>query len=137
MKNVNVIVAMVILSLTGLLAGCAKDSGTTPENVTRAAFIGKWSVKPTTKLTYEVTISADPNSSNGVFISNFALIGTSYPPASAEVNGSSIVLDAGQIIGGGITINGSGTLSGTHIIWKYTTFDGADLTNVYETYTKE
>ena len=134
MKN-KVIIAFLLLSLTAALAGCSKDSGTTPDPG-RAAFLGKWNVSPT-KLTYEVTISEDPNSSNGVFISNFALIGTSYPPAGAVIKGTTITLDAGQVIGSGITVNGSGTLSGTKILWKYTTFDGADLTNVSETYTKK
>lgn len=126
-----------MLSLTIALAGCTKDS-TTPDTGTRSAFLGKWSVNETwTKLSYEVTISADPNSSNGVFISNFGGTGSSGIPAGAEVNGSSIILDANQVIGGGIKINGSGNLSGTKITWNYTLDDGATLIHAVATYTKQ
>ncbi len=135
MKNIASTIAIVMITLTVALTGCTKDSNTTPDPG-RSSFIGKWSVSPT-KLTYEVTISADPNSSTGVFISNFAMIGTTYPPAGASIKGNTITLDANQVIGNGLTINGSGTLSGTKIAWHYTIFDGADLTTVNETYTRE
>jgi hypothetical protein len=114
----------------------SNSGDTTPDTGTRSAFLGKWLVTPT-KLTYEVNITADPNSSDGVFISNFAAMGTSSVPASAYVNGNMIILDADQVIGDGVTVNGSGSLSGTRIIWNYTLFDGADLIQVSETYTRE
>lgn len=136
MKIIKLTLYLVILAMTVAWSGCTKDSNTSPDTTTRSEFLGQWVVTPT-KFTYDVTISADPNSSNGVFISNFALIGLSYPPASAEINGNTIVLDANQVIGDGLIVNGSGTLSGTKIIWNYTTFDGADLTEVAETYTKK
>jgi hypothetical protein len=134
MKRFNIIFIFGLLALALALTGCTKDD-TTPDS-DRSAYLGKWNVTPT-KLTYEVTISEDPNSPNGVFISNFALIGSTYPPASAEVNGSSIVLDANQVIGDGLVVSGSGVLSGNKITWNYTIFDGADLTNVSETYTRK
>jgi len=137
MKNSIVINIIITLALTITLAGCTKDSATTPGTGNRSAFLGKWMVTPTTKLTYEANITADPNSSNGVFISNFAGLGSSSIPASAAVNGTSISLDANQVIGDGITVNGSGSLSGTKITWHYTLFNGADLITVSETYTKE
>jgi hypothetical protein len=126
----------IIFAMAFTLTSCTKDPET-PVSVNREAFLGKWIVKPTTKLTYEVTISADPNSSGGVFISNFADVGSSSIPASAEVTGTSIVLDDPQVIGDNLTIKGSGNLSGTKIIWNYTIFDGADLTTVAETYTRQ
>ena len=137
MKNNTVINILLTIALATMLTGCTKDSGTTPDTGSRSSFLGKWLVTPTTKLTYEVNITTDPNSSNGVFISNFAGLGTSSIPASASVSGTSITLDANQVIGDGITINGSGSLSGTKIKWNYTLFNGADLINVSETYTKE
>jgi hypothetical protein len=136
MKNINVTFLIIILAITTALTGCTKDPETTPDAGTRSAFLGKWLVTPT-KLTYEVNITADPNSVDGVFISNFAALGTASVPASAYIDGSSIILDANQVIGDGITVNGSGNLSGTKIIWNYTLFDGADLITVSETYTKE
>jgi len=136
MKNFRLSIAIALLSCTIIFPGCTKDSSTTPDSTTRASFLGNWLASPT-KSTYDVTISADPNSSNGVFIANFNLVGFSYPPASASISGNKITLDANQVIGAGITVNGSGTLSGTKILWNYTTFDGADLTTVKETYTKQ
>jgi hypothetical protein len=135
MKTIQVTIFLATLVLTGILAGCTKESETSPDPG-RAAFLGKWNASPT-KLTYEVTISEDPNSSDGVFISNFAFIGLSYPPAGATVKGTSIILDANQFIGDGLKVEGSGVLSGDKIIWNYTTFDGADLTHVAETYTRK
>jgi len=124
------------LLFLALLSGCTEDSNITPDPG-RAAFLGDWTVTSSLKLTYDVTITEDPNSSNGVFIHNFACIGWSDPPASAEIQGAKIFLDANQMIGDGLTINGSGTLSGTRITWSYTLFDGADMITVTETYTKQ
>jgi hypothetical protein len=136
MKNIQLTVVLALVIFTFAFSGCTKDSSTSPDSTTRDSFIGNWLASPL-KSTYDVTISADPNSSDGVFIANFNLIGFSYPPASASVSGNKITLDANQVIGSGITVNGSGTLSGTKITWTYTTFDGADLTTVNETYTKQ
>ena len=132
MKNFTLSAAIVLLAIIAVLTGCKKDSNTTPDSG-RTPFIGKWLVKPTIKNTYEVTISADPNSPNGVFISNFWQIGLSYPSASAEIKGTSIILDANQLIGDGLTVTGSGILSGTKITWNYLISTGADTTHVAET----
>ncbi|HPS62714.1 MAG TPA: hypothetical protein PLK82_06615 [Bacteroidales bacterium] len=125
----------VVFLLGMILAGCTKDSGTQPDPG-RAAFIGDWTVTSSLKLTYDVTISEDPNSSTGVFIHNFADIGWSYAPAGAAIKGSKIVLDANQTIGDGLTISGSGTYSSSRISWSYTIFDGADMVTVTEIYTR-
>jgi len=137
MKTIKVSLTIIVLAMSLLPAGCTKDTNSTPDSSSRDAFLGKWTVRPTTKLTYEVIISADPNSPDGVFISNFADVGTTSAPAGAEIKGNSIVLDANQVIGDGLKINGSGTYTGTKIIWNYTIFDGADLTSVAETYTRQ
>jgi hypothetical protein len=123
--------------MTVAFPGCTKET-TTTDSGTRSSFLGKWSVSETyTKLSYEVNITEDPNSSNGVFISNFAMTGSSSIPASAEINGSSIILDPNQVIGTGLTINGNGNLSGTKITWNYTILDGATLINAIAIYTKQ
>ena len=85
----------------------------------------------------EVNITADPGSDDGVFISNFANTGSSSTPAGAKIAGTSIILDANQIIGDGLKINGSGSLSGTKINWNYTLDDGANLIHAVATYTKQ
>jgi hypothetical protein len=137
MKTLKSFIYIVFLAVGFSLSGCTKDSST-PVTGTRDAFLGKWSVSETwTKLAYEVTISADPNSSGGVFIYNFANTGSSSMPAGAAIDGTSIILDANQVIGDGITINGSGNLSGTRITWNYTLNNGADLINAIAVYTKQ
>jgi hypothetical protein len=137
MKN-KIIIALAMLSMTVAFSGCAKESDSTTDSGNRAAFLGKWSVTETwTKLSYEAVISADPNASNGVFISNFGGTGTMSNPAAALISGTTIVLDANQIIGDGLQINGSGSLSGTKINWNYTIEDGANLIHAVATYTKQ
>jgi hypothetical protein len=138
MKNLKTVFAVAMLaSLAFAFSGCAKDPDESPDTGTRAAFLGTWNVQETwTKLSYDVIISADPNSSNGVFISEFAGTLVSSPPASAVVSGNSIVLDDNQVIGEGWTVYGSGTLSGGKITWNYTILDGATQINAYAVYTK-
>jgi hypothetical protein len=137
MKTIKVTLTILILAMTILLAGCTKDEAT-PGSNTRDAFLGKWNVSETwTKLTYEVTISADPNSTSGVFIYNFAGTGGSGTPAGAEIDGTTIILDANQVIGAGLTINASGSLSGSKINWNYTLDDGATLIQAIAVYTKQ
>jgi hypothetical protein len=135
MKTILPKLLLAIAALVITLTACTKEPETSPDP-DRAAFLGKWNAAPT-KLTYEVTISEDPNSTNGVLISNFALIGLSYPPAGAEIKGTSIILDSNQVIGDGLKVKGSGVLSGDKITWNYSTFDGADFTQVAEIYTRK
>jgi hypothetical protein len=128
---------MALMALALTFSGCAKDPEDTPGTSSRDAFLGTWNVQETwTKLSYDVIISADPNSSNGVFISEFAGTLPSSAPASAGVSGSSIILDDNQVIGEGWTIYGSGTLSGGRITWNYTILDGATQINAYAVYTR-
>ena len=136
MKKSMHIIALLFL---GLLAsgGCTEKADPVNPDSPRDAFIGRWSVSETwTKLSYEVQISADPNSSDGVFISNFGNLGSGSPPAGASISGSSITLDAGQVIAG-FTINGSGYLSSSKINWNYTMNDGATLIQAIAVYTKQ
>lgn len=132
MKKMIFAGAIVVLAI---LAGCTEDSDVNPDPG-RSAFLGEWTVTSSLKLTYDVNVTADPNTSDGVFIHNFAFIGWSDPPAGASIKGNKIILDANQVIGDGLTINGSGTLSGNRITWSYTLFDGADMITVTETYAR-
>ena len=132
----KLIYLLLLLPLMVVFSGCAKDNSG-GNTVSRDSFLGKWSVVENwTKLTYEVSITSDPNSADGVFIHQFAGTSSSSVPASAAVSGSSIVLDANQVIGDGLTINGSGTLSGTKITWSYTLDDGANQIHAIAVYTK-
>ena len=133
----KIILSTLVLAMAILFSGCAKSADPTPDAGARDAFLGKWSVTETwTKLTYEVNITADPVSSTGVFIYNFAGTGAASLPAGAEVTGTTILLDPDQIIGTNIKINGSGGLVGTKITWNYTLDDGANLIHAVATYTK-
>ncbi len=136
MKNKNIFYMMAVVLFLAF-AGCTKDDNTDPgSDDPRDVYTGGWSVQETwTKLAYEVTISIDPNSKDGVFIYNFANLGSSGTPAAATVSGNSIVLDAGQVIDG-VKISGAGSLSGSKINWNYTLEDGATLIQAIATYTK-
>jgi hypothetical protein len=121
------------------ISGCAKDSTDTGTSVSRDKFIGTWSVNEShTKLTYEVTISADPNYSNDVDIYNFAAAGPTIF-AKATVDGSLIgISPANQTLSNGWVVDGSGELSGTtKISWNYTINDGANLVYAVATFTKK
>ena len=103
MKKSFSYILLIILMGTGWLQGCTADSSADSDPVNaREAFLGRWNVRETwTKLSYEVTITADPNSETGVFIYNFANTGSGSIPAGASVSGSVITLDPGQVIGKG------------------------------------
>jgi hypothetical protein len=137
MQKVKALVFTAILAFL-ISAGCQKENSTTPSSDARSAFTGNWSVQESwVKLYYEVSISADTNSKEGVLIYNFAGIGLSYKPAKALVSGNTITLDPNQTIGNGLVVNGSGILSGTAVIhWNYTISDGATLRQISATYTK-
>ena len=135
MKNLKFLLPVILAGFLSI-AGCTEKSDNT-DTPTRSSYLGRWSVTESSrKLTYEVNITADPGSGDGIFISNFANTGWSSTPAGAVVAGNSVVLDANQVISG-ITINGSGVLSGTRINWNYTLHDGADLINAVAVYTKQ
>ncbi len=131
---------LLFLVVSQVFFSCATESTNPDPSPTdaRSKFLGRWSVNETwTKQTYVATISADPNSTDGVFISNFGNTGSSGNPAGAKVSGNSISLDPNQTIGSGWIINGGGSMSGTtKISWNYTINDGATLINAIATYTR-
>jgi len=134
MKNIT-LPAFIFLSLSLLFIGCGKDPTPSPTDP-RSQFLGQWSVTETKKnLTYDVDITADVNSTDGVLIHNFGSFGTSVA-AGATVSGNAITLDANQEIVPGVTINGGGSLSGTKITWSYKINDGANLVTITAIYTK-
>lgn len=92
-------------------------------------YLGEWWVyETTTKLSYVVNITRDQNKSEVVLISNFAYIGSEFPPARATVNGPIISLVSDQVIGNSWIVNGSGTVTeNDEIIWNYSINNGNDL----------
>ncbi len=128
---------IMVLSLL-FLAGCAKDSTTDPATGdARSKFIGNWLVNEHwTKLTYEVTITADNASTDGVYISNFSDAGNGVS-AFAYISGSTISLSQDEHLSNGWIVNGNGIISGGSTInWSYTRNDGANLLYVTAVYSK-
>ena len=141
MKNPILRTSTLFVACLLLFYGCGKDSSNTPTPAAgkdRDAFIHTWNVSDSAyKQTYEVTILTDPNSADGVLISGFAHTLPTDPYAGAVISGTKITLDPNQVIGDGLKINGSGTLSGSVITWKYTVSTGADLFTYKAVYTRK
>ena len=132
--------------MIGLLLLCfgiiSCESDTTEPDVTdsRSNYIGIWTVNENwTKLTYEVSVTEDPGSTNGVFIENFAASGGGVL-TRAVVSGNSISISPlPQTLSTGWKIEqGSGTLQGTtRINWNYVFNDEANTYNAVAVYTKK
>jgi hypothetical protein len=138
MKKYSFFAVLILISGISLLPGCAKDSSTPVNSDPRSPFFGTWSVNEIhTKLTYDVSISADTGKT-GVFIANFGLAGPSVK-AHAVITGNEIGLSpAGQTMSNGWVIDGSGSMTGTtKIDWTYQINDGATLIYCQATYTKK
>jgi len=138
MKSIRFAQTFCLMLFVLFLSSCAKDSTNTPDNSdVRSKFIGNWLVNEQwTKLTYEVTITADNATTDGVYISNFSDAGTNIS-AYAYISGTSIALTKDEYLSNGWVVNGSGILSGTtKINWTYTRNDGANLLYASAVYTK-
>ncbi len=124
-----------VLLFSGILffSGCSKNNPEPSPSDPRQQYLGSWGVtETTTKNYYTATISADPNSSDGVFINNFA---ASTVQAHAVVSGNSITVTNQQLNNGWI-VSGSGTYLSSKITWTYSINDGANLTNYIAIFTK-
>jgi hypothetical protein len=104
-------------------------------------FIGFWTVSENwNKLTYEVAITSDPISCDGVYIENFAGSGTGVK-THAKISGNKITISPlPQTLGNGWIIeSGSGNLQqgSTKITWNYIFNDLANTYTAIATYTKK
>lgn len=136
-RNISFPVLWMMLFIS-FFSNCKTDSNYDPDpSDARSRFVGQWSVTEVKKkLSYEVSITQDTQTSDGVLIYNFGGFGSSVA-ARAIVSGSKITLIANQEIVPGVTIDGSGTLSeNTKIHWSYNIDDGATLISVTAIYTK-
>jgi hypothetical protein len=139
MQKIIRISLVIALLATVLLSACTKDSNTIPAGTDiRAAIAGNWLVNEQyTKNTYEVTLSKDTASTDGVLINNFGASGVNVT-AIAYLSGTTLNLKTNELLSNGWVVNGSGTLSGTSkIIWVYTIHDGANQINAQATYLKQ
>ncbi len=137
MKKQPVIFALLLLLAVVFVQGCTEKADDPGNPVDRSSFLGTWNVSEKTvkRSNYTVTITADPISADGVFISNFANLGPTSTPAGAYISGSTITLDPDQVIKD-IKINGSGKLTGSTMQWNYTLNTGAELFTVEATFSR-
>jgi len=134
MKTQAIIPVTLLFLLLAVFPACQKESNPNPTDA-RSKFIGSWTVTKNKKMpNYEVTITADEASSDGVLIYTFGNFGSGIF-ATASISGNAIKLDPNQEIVSGIWINGGGSYSsGPEIFWTYTIYTGADLDTITEFY---
>ena len=132
--------AITILLIIPLLFSCVEgdDNNVNPSD-SRDDYIGSWDVTETcSKDSYTVTIEADPNNSDRVFIKNFWLIGYQEAPPYGIIDGEIITIPKQSILNdGSLEVHGSGTLNKKKITWFYEINDGADLFSCSATYEKK
>jgi len=122
------------------LSSCETET-TPPDPVdNRSNFLGVWIVNENwTKLTYEVDITSDQGSSDGVFIENFAASGAGVK-THALISGNNITISSlpQTLSTGWIIESGSGTMQGTtKINWNYVFNDQANTYTAIAVYTKK
>jgi hypothetical protein len=140
MKKTTVTAWAMLMLLQIVLPACQTESNP-PDNVDpRTNFLGAWTVNENwTKLTYEVDITSDPNSSDGVYIENFAGSGTGVK-TKATISGNNINISPlpQTLSTGWIIESGSGGLQGTtKINWNYVFSDQANTYTAIAVYTKK
>ncbi|MDP4281234.1 MAG: hypothetical protein Q8867_03705 [Bacteroidota bacterium] len=132
----NFLFGVILLIL--ILPGCkADDTDATEPSNSRDQFLGTWTVTESVKTqAYIVNITAESNSTTGVYISNFGNAGLANK-AHAVISGNSIVLSpTDQMMENEWIVNGNGVYSGTKINWSYTINDGADFFKITAIYSK-
>lgn len=132
-------IALMVSMLFGMVS-CTEDNTEPEPTDARANFIGLWLVSEQwTKLSYEVNITKDPTSDNGIYIENFAASGAGVK-THALVSGKNVNISPlpQTLSNGWIIHNGSGTLSGTtKINWSYVFDDEANSYTAIAVYTKQ
>lgn len=126
----KIVLYLSLLSIGSMLFfnGCSKNNPEPSPSDPRQQYIGSWGVTENPlKNYYSATISADPNSSDGLLISNFAASGSSVM-THATVSGNSVTVTSQQISNGWF-VSGTGTYSSGKITWPYTINDGANSKN--------
>ena len=135
-RNTSLVLVFSLLAGIGI-SSCTEES-VDPAVLNRSSLTGGWMVfESSKKNTYEVTITIDSTTSNGLLISNFAAAGKNVK-AIAYLSGTTLSLTNNELLSNGWIVNGSGTVSGTtKIDWPYTLHDGANQTSYQATYTKK
>ncbi|MEI6575020.1 MAG: hypothetical protein WCO63_02460 [Bacteroidota bacterium] len=131
MKRISGIL-LIILSVI-YLNSCIPDT-VTPGGDSRDPFLGTWTVQENgkKKVTYQVTITADPSNSVQVLISNFYNFGI-QPYAIAT--SSTLTIPTQEFPAEGIKVWGSGSYSDKKMTWVYYVNDGANQDTIHSVYT--
>jgi len=105
-----------------------------PSADARDKYLGTWTAQEAgkKKLTYQVQITADPNNSVQVLISNFYNFG--IQPYAIATSGS-LSIPTQSFAAEGITVWGSGNYASNKINWVYYVNDGANQDTIHSTYT--
>jgi len=140
-KKADILLSLFLLSLLQFGFYSCQDEPIDPEPTDpRSNFIGVWSVNEKwTKLTYEVNITTDPNSSSGILIENFAASGSGVK-THALVSGDNVEINPlpQTLSNGWIIESGSGALSGTtKMDWNYVFDDEANTYTAMAVFTKK
>jgi hypothetical protein len=140
MKKISVVAWAIIILFQITLPSCQTED-TPPDPVDpRTNFLGVWSVSENwTKLTYEVSITTDPGSSDGVYIENFAGSGSGVK-THALISGNNISISPlpQTISSDWKIISGSGALQGTtKMNWTYVFTESANTYHADAVFTKK
>jgi hypothetical protein len=131
---------ILIVLIIPFLFSCTEegDDDVNPSDA-RDAYVGSWDVSETcSKDSYAVTIVADPNNDDRVFIKNFWLIGYQEAPPYAVIDDEIITIPKQSVLNdGSLEVHGTGTLNKKKITWFYEINDGADLFSCSATYEKK
>ena len=141
MKRTDLRLSLALLFFLQIIIFSCTEENTSPEPAdARDNFIGVWSVNEQwTKLTYEVNITKDPGSDNGIHIENFAASGAGVQ-TYAIVSGNDVNINPlpQTLSNGWIVRSGSGALSGTtKINWNYVFDDEANSYTAIAIFTKK
>ena len=116
MKNKTYFLFSCLLIVSAFLFSCSPEDDENNNEPDRDKFLGEWVVNDDcSKATYKVQISADPDNSIQILISNFLLTDET---ATAIVAGSTITVQS-QTLPNGWTVSGSGVYSTNKIDWSY------------------
>ena len=118
MKKFYSFIAAAILTVS-LFTSCEKEDD-------RDAFVGTWNVNETWTISgwgsgtdnYTITISKSSTADNGIIVSSFGDIDVTI---NATVSGSSVTIPSQTVYydGDAVNVSGSGSLSGSTLIYNY------------------
>jgi hypothetical protein len=135
------ITAWALLFLSQFVIYSCQTETTTPDQVdARTDFLGVWNVNENwTKNNFDVSITSDATTTDGVYIENFAASGSGIK-TYAKVSGKNITISPlpQTLSTGWIIESGSGVMQGTtKMNWNYVFNDEANTYTAIAVFTKK